>query len=244
MIFRIDDIGASSKHFNQHGKKTFRLQGIPVFYFPLANFWFLKRIWPFKKGGKYEELTEEEWKKFLNLFEKYNIVPIVSITACWVEKDSKLVPFPEKFKEESAVFKKAFIQGKIIVANHGLTHCVVGKQNPSFFTSNRKFHREFWPFLEEKVHFSHILKSQEILEKFFERPIEIFVPPGNVWSYKTYMALKKTNIKKVLAERYMMDSKEKMEGIEFIDNSFVIHDRDLKLKGAKWLENVLKRITK
>jgi hypothetical protein len=64
MIFRIDDIGASTKHFNQHGQKWFKLFGKKLIYFPLANFWFFKRIPPFRKWAKYDELTALEWKKF------------------------------------------------------------------------------------------------------------------------------------------------------------------------------------
>src|SRR5258706_16350200 len=57
IIFRIDDIGASTKHFNQHGQKWFKLFGKKMLYFTFSNFWFFKRIKPFKKWGKYDELT-------------------------------------------------------------------------------------------------------------------------------------------------------------------------------------------
>jgi len=237
-IFRIDDIGASNKYFNQHGKKLFNYKNITYFYFPLANFWFFKRIRPFKKCAPYKELTKGEWVEFLKIFEEYKIVPIISITACWVEKDSTLSPFPDKFPLESQLLKDALWNNKIIIANHGLTHCVIGKHLPKFFESNRKFHREFWPWLDQKVHQEHVLKSQRILEDFFERPIKIFVPPGNIWSYKTYQALKKTNIKTVLATKYMLDSNQKMQRIRFINDGkgfFNFHDRDLKLFGRKWL---------
>ena len=94
-IFRIDDIGASTKQFEQYSK----IRG--------GNFWFLKRIWPFKSMGPYSELTASEWETFLNIFSENSIKPIISITASWVDKDSSLTPFPEKFPAESAVLKKA-----------------------------------------------------------------------------------------------------------------------------------------
>lgn len=231
VTFHIDDIGASSKHFNQHASFSF------------ANFWFLKRIWLFKRWAKYEELTSEEWIRFLEIFDKYKIIPIISITACWVEKDSSLVPFPEKFPEEAQILKDAFLNNKIVIANHGLTHCVVGKHLPKFWGSNREFHREFWSWLPQKIHQEHILKSQEILENFFGKRIEIFVPPGNVWSFKTHKALKKTNIKKVICSRYLLDSNEPMDYIEYIDDSkgfFNFHDRELKLYGEQWLLSKIK----
>ncbi|MCL5010727.1 MAG: polysaccharide deacetylase family protein, partial [Patescibacteria group bacterium] len=179
MTFRIDDIGASSKRFEQHGR------------WRIGNFWFLKRLWPFKKWGPYKELTAGEWERILSVFEKQGIIPIVAITACWVEKDGSSIPFPEKFPQEAEILKRAFSTNKIIVANHGLTHCVVGKHLPKFAESNRRFHREFWPDLSRETHTGHVVKSQEILENFFEKPITIFVPPGNVWSKKTCEALQK-----------------------------------------------------
>ncbi len=230
MIFRIDDIGASTKQFEQYGK------------WKIGNFWFLKTIWPFKKWGPYGELIAKEWERVLEVFEQKNIKPIVAITACWVEKDNTLTPFSQKFPEEAKFLKQALFDGKVEIANHGLTHCVVGEHLPKFSGSNRKFHREFWPELPQEIHDEHILKSQEILENYFGEQITIFVPPGNVWSYKTYLALQKTNIKKVVSAKYMADSQEPMQGIEFVDDKdrfFCFHDKELKEKGIGWLKNKL-----
>jgi hypothetical protein len=240
---RIDDIGASTKHFNQHGKKVFYAKGKPYFCFPFANVWFFKRIWPFKGWAKYEELTPEEWKKLLEVFDNFSVIPIVAITACWVEKDNSLTPFYEKFPEEAQFLKEAARQGKIALANHGLTHCIVGKHLPRFWSSNRNFHREFWPSLPQEWHTEHIMKSQTLLEEYFEMPVEILVPPGNVWSYKTYQALRSTHIKKIICNKYMADSEEQMEGVEFIDDrkGFInLHDRDLKKNGVRVLTKILK----
>ena len=74
------------------------------------------------------------------------------------------------------------------------------------------------------------------VESFFEKPITIFVPSGNIWSLSTYQALLKTGLKKVIANRYMQDSEEEMQGVEFIDDKegwLVLHDRDLKLELKK-----------
>lgn len=244
MQLRIDDIGASTKYYNQHGKKVFKFREIPFFYFPLANFWFFKRIWPFRKWAKYDELNVSEWKIFLEIFKQNKIQPIISITACWVDKNSDLIPFPLKFPKQANILKRAFLNNDIIIANHGLTHCVVGEHLPKLYSSNRKFHREFWPYLDQAIHTEHISKSQEILETFFNKQINIFVPPGNVWSIKTYQALKKTNINQVISNRYMLDSKEKILYIRFINDSadFInIHDRELKLKGKKWLMEIIQK---
>lgn len=244
MLFRIDDIGASTKKYNQHGKKLFRFKNFPVFYFPLADFWFFKKIRPFKGWAPYDELTKEEWRKFLEIFKKNGIKSIIAITAAWVDDKNNLIPFPEKFPEEAAILKEAFLNNEIIIANHGLTHCVVGQHLPKFFTSARKYHREFWPYLKEEIHREHILESQKILEDFFEKPIEIFVPPGNVWSKKTYQAMKNTSLKKIISNKYMLDCNEPMDNVEFINdgNYFNFHDRELKLFGTTWLVNKINEL--
>lgn len=244
MIVKIDDIGASTKKYNQHGKKLFKFKNFPIFYFPFSNIGFFKRIWPFKEWAPYEELTAEEWKEFLDIFKKTGIKPTIAITACWVDEKSNLIPFPEKFPDEAAILKNAFNNNEITIANHGLTHCIVGKHLPNFFTSVRKYHREFWPYLDAKIHEEHILKSQKILEDFFEKPIEAFVPPGHVWSKKTYGAMKNTSIKKIISNRYMLDSDKPMEKIEFINDNdyFNFHDRELKLFGTTWLLSKINEI--
>lgn len=231
---RIDDIGASTKQFEQYGRQDFG----PL-HFPWANYLFLKRMWPFKKWGPYAELTAQEWTAYLEIFRNFDIKPIVAITASWVEKDSRLTPFPDKWPEEAAVLKEAALQGKITIANHGLTHCIIGKHLPLLRHSNRNFHREFWPELDQAIHTEHIQHSQEILENWLDQPIEIFVPPGNVWSIKTYNALRNTNIKKVICGRYMLDSSDPLTGIDFVDDLrdfTILHDRDLKLKNLPWIK--------
>lgn len=246
-IFRIDDIGSSTKHFNQHGKKWFNIFGKKIIYFPFANFWFLKTFEPFRGWAKYEELTVGEWKEILNIFEENKIVPIIAITATWVDEKSNLIPYPEKFPEESKFLKEAYLNGKIIIANHGLTHCVLGKQNPRFWSSNRKYWREFYSDFDESLHKDHILRSQKILEDFFEKPIEIFVPPGNVWSLKTYDAILQTNIKQVMASRPPMDGAIPKGTIIFHQDDggvFAFHDRELKLYGNSWLEEKIKEFKK
>ncbi len=245
IVFRIDDIGASTKHFNQHGRKHVKLFGKIPLFFPFANIGFFKRMEPFRGWAKYDEVTTDEWKKFLVIFSEQRIVPIIAITACWVERDGTLTPFPKKFPAEANFLKKAWQDGKIVVANHGLTHCIVGKHLPKLWRSNRKFHREFFPELGQSWHTEHIIRSQEILESFFGKPVEIFVPPGNLWSIKTYQALKGTNIKKVLCARGPSDGSVPDGEIEFIadkGNSIAFHDRELKLYGASWLRKLIQGI--
>jgi len=238
ITFRIDDIGASTKIYNQYGRKVFKYGGFPIFYFPLANFGKLKITRPFRQWGCYDELTREEWLSFLKIFDEFKIKPIISVTACWVDGQSNLIPFPKKFPGQARLLREAFLVNKIVIANHGLTHCVIGRHLPRFWGSNKSFHREFWPWLDEDVHKDHILRSQDILENFFGKKIDVFVPPGNVWSIKTYKAIKNTNIRKIISNRYMLDSNIELADVEFVSDKqgfFNFHDRELKLYGEKWL---------
>ena len=242
-MLRIDDIGASTKHYNQHGKKQIKLGSfsVPV---PFANVGKIKTIEPFRGWAPYDELTVPEWEQALTVFQKYGIKPVVAVTACWVSEDSKLIPFPEKFPDEAKFLKTCSDKGLIVIANHGLTHCVVGRHLPRFWSSNRNFHREFWPWLDSAVHEEHVKKSQEILENYFEKPVTIFVPPGNIWSEKTYHAFKNTNIDTVISANYMSDSTVQMDGVQFTDDRtgwINIHDRDIKLYGSDWLEKLIKK---
>ncbi|MFH1353984.1 MAG: DUF2334 domain-containing protein [bacterium] len=215
MIWRIDDIGASTKQFRS------------------------------KPWGPYQELTVREWAAALDVFGQHHVQPIIAITASWVDKRSRLIPFHQKFPDQAQILKKAWRNNLITVANHGLTHCVVGKHLPHFWSDNRSYHREFWPNLPQATHTKHVLDSQHILEQYFERAVTKFVPPGNVWSKKTYQALKQTNIKQVICNHYMLDApRREMDAISFIDdrhNFFVCHDRDIKLNGLKWLKAALNR---
>ncbi len=240
---RIDDIGASAKYYNRHIKFRINFGGMTVPLHRIFNIGPVKTCRFLKGWAVYDEMKPEEWDEIFKVFDEFSQIPIIAVTACWVDAKSNLIPFPEKFIEEAGYLKSKLKQRKIIIANHGLTHCVLGKQKSGFWGSNQFYWREFYPFLDETIHTEHILKSQEILEGFFEESVTIFVPPGNIWCQSTYKALLKTNIKLVLAGRYMCDTREVMEGMKFINDKsglLNIHDRELKLFGPDWLREKLK----
>lgn len=205
----MDDVGASTKQFEVYSKKF------------IGNFFFLKYFYPFKAWGPYKELSQWEWEEITKILSKTNSKMTVAITACYVEKDGRLIPFPEKFPVEADIIKKAVKVGLIEVANHGLTHCIVGKHLPRLLLSNRKYHREFWDYLPREEIKNHLEKSQMILENYFKTRIETFVPPGNVYNEFTKNYAAKIGLK-------YLSSK---------DNSdvFAFHDRDVVLNGVKWL---------
>lgn len=229
---RIDDIGASTKKFEVYSDK----------FFGFGNLLFLKYAPYFKKWGPYRELTVLEWEGILGLLEKYKAKLTVGITACWVEADNKLTPFPQKFPKEAAVLKKGLKMDLFEIANHGLTHCVVGKHLPRLFSSNRRFHREFLPGLPGEVHADHLQKSQEILRNFFETEVITFIPPGNAWTKDTEIHAQKYGIEIISSLKDRMDLRDPEQDLCFVGNDevFAFHDRKIVLEGLGFMEELFK----
>lgn len=227
LALRIDDIGASSKQFEVYSK---RFRG-------LGNIFFFKYLPWFRTWGPYREMTADEWEQVFDILQEFNAKLTVSITACWVERDCALTPLHEKFKKQAEALKKGLEAGLIEIANHGLTHCVVGRHLPRLVLSNRKYHREFWDWLPEELHFQHIEQSQKILQDYFQTKITTFVPPGNVYSKATITAAKQFGIK--LINCYTENKTE--EGIRILGDKQVaaFHDRELVLEGVGWLRKLL-----
>ena len=140
----MDDIGASTKFYEVYSK------------FPFGNFLFLKYTKIFGAWGVYDEITYSLWSEIFHLLDKYNAKMTVGVTACWVEKNNDMIPFYEKFPKEARIIKIGLKNNLIEIANHGLTHCVVGKHLPRLFSSNRKYHREFWDWIPSETHFFHL----------------------------------------------------------------------------------------
>ena len=165
VVLRMDDVGASTKHFEVYSK------------IPFGNFLFLKYLPFFRAWGVYREIDSELWSEIFDFLVKENAKLSIAITASWVEKDGRLVPFPEKFPKESKLIKEALRENIIEISNHGLTHCVVGKHQPRLFSSNRKYHREFWDWLPQEIHNQHIERSQKIFEEWLGESPKILCPP-------------------------------------------------------------------
>ncbi len=232
IALRIDDIGASSKRFEVYSK---RWRG-------LGNLLFLKYLPYFRACGPYREMRSEEWEQIFNVLRNYQAKLTVAVTACWVESDGTLIPFPRKFSREAAILKEGLQEGLLEIANHGLTHCVVQGLlfRPRLFSSNRKYHREFWDWIPESVHFDHICRSQEILQEYFETEITTLVPPGNVFSSITVEAAKKNGIRRINCQAVSTVSRD----VEIVGNENVIafHDREIVLFGIEWIEKKLESL--
>ena len=73
----------------------------------------------------------------------------VAVTAAWAERSDRVTPFPERCPSAAVAFKEGVRRGLIEIANHGLTHCVLDRNlfRLHWFSSNRTYHREFWPWV-------------------------------------------------------------------------------------------------
>ncbi len=234
LALRIDDIGASSKRYEVYSNRGHGL----------GNILFFKYLSSFRAWGPYREMTSLEWESVFEILERYNARLTVAITACWVDFNGKLIPFTLKYPDQAKKLKEGLLSGLIEIANHGLTHCVIDGLHfrPRLFTSNRRYHREFWEWIPEREHFRHIQYSQELLQDYFETKVITFVPPGNVYSDATLRACVKNGIRIINCNTGTKDIKD----LKIIGNEQVVdfHDRELVLKGVEWLEMKLNKMPK
>lgn len=245
IVLRMDDVGASTKVYNQHGKVYWKLFGknIPLTFF--ANWLFLKRVPPFKRWGVYNEISPKQWQEIFIILRSNNAKLTVAVTACWVVSEYEIIPFDEIYPDQAAVLREGIEEGLIEVANHGLTHCVV-KDNlfrPRLFSSNRIYHREFWDWLPDSYHKEHIDRSQEILTRIFKKEIVTFVPPGNIWTEVTEQAAGKAGIKYLSSKEKIAPTGKERNGLKYVGSSVVVdfHDREIDIMGPIFVDETIKK---
>ncbi len=235
IAFRLDDVGASTKKYEVYSDRVWELGRLRI----SANWLFLKYLPGFKKWGPYREMTAGEWYAIYNLLEESEAKLTVAVTAAWAESEERLIPFPLRFPEEAAALKEGSEQGLIEIANHGLTHCVL-KDNafkPKWFSSNRRYHREFWDWIPREVGEDHIRASQDILQSWFNTEIVTFVPPGNVFTDATLETAHRYGL------RYLSCNTPQRIHDQMIivgdDQVLPFHDRDIVLRSIEWLKQLI-----
>lgn len=225
---RLDDVGASSKEFEVYSR------------FPFGNILGLKRFPPLRAWGPYRELQPDEWEQLLRLLERCGAQLTVGITAAWVEADGQLVPFTQKYPVAADLIRQGVSAGLLEVANHGLTHCVVGQHRPRPFAANRRFHREFWPWVPVATQERHLAEAQRILTAAFGSVVT-FIPPGNVWTEDTERIAARVGLRYLASLEDKAPTRQSRNGLTYIgsDHQFAFHDRELVLAGLGWLEEQL-----
>lgn len=237
VALRLDDVGASSKKYEVYSNKTWRFG---KFTFS-GNWLFIKYLPTYKAWGPYRELNAAEWRQIIELLELYDAKLTVAVTAVWVDSQTATIPFPERYPMEAAAIKAGVRQGRLEVANHGLTHCVVENDlfRPKAFASNREFHREFGPTVPVEVQETHLRESQRILRDWLGDDVVTFVPPGNLFTQETLGLAHKHGLLFVSANTQPnLDAKPVILGNREV---IAFHDRELVLEGIDWLRALLEK---
>jgi peptidoglycan/xylan/chitin deacetylase (PgdA/CDA1 family) len=239
VALRLDDVGAASKQHEVYGVTRIPLGPLRL-PFP-GNVLFLKYLPPIKRWAPYPELSLRQWEAILTALTDSGARLTVAVTAGWVERGGRIVPFPEKFPAQARALRDGVERKLVEIANHGYTHCLLddGLYRPRLFSGNRPYHREFYDWLPEEVHREHLRAAQDILGSWLGAPVETFVPPGNVMSAKTVAAAAAAGIRFI--SRAGGAPGGDAAGIVFVDSPSVVafHDRDLVLRGTGFLRRQL-----
>ena len=240
IAIRIDDFGASTKKFEVYGKTRLRFDDytlpIPI---PkeITNFLCFKKFKYWKGWAPYNEMTPNQIEQMIFFCKENNLKFSLAITAGWVDKNSNIIPYNKKFPTQLNIIKEGIKEGVFEVLSHGLTHCIVGKHLPRKFSSNRKYHREFYDFRPEEIIEKGVKESKQILEDCFENKVDILVPPGNVFGNKTIEACIKFGYKGISCNT----KSRKIDEFIILGNDKVIdlHDKDFVEKPNKTYESLL-----
>lgn len=231
VALRMDDVGASSKEFEVYARRL----PLPGRAGEIGNVLFLKYLPPLRAWGPYPELSAAAWTAILGLLRDASAVLTVGITASWVERSGRLVPFPQRFPEQAEVIRQGVHDGLLEVADHGLTHCVLAGRRflPRAFGGNRMFHREFWDWVPADVQRDHLQRAQWIFRDWLGSAPVTFVPPGNVFGNATIDAARAAGLRVMSCAT----TPRSVDGLAIVGNERVdaFHDRDVVLGGVGWL---------
>jgi len=240
VALRLDDVGAASKAWEVYGLTRVPLGRWSV-PFP-GNVLCLKYLPPIKRWGPYRELGARDWDAVADMLEAASARMTVAVTAGWVERDGRVVPYPTRFPEAARALRDCAKRGLVEIAHHGYTHCVLEGRRylPRPWSSNRTYHREFHDWVPAASHREHVRRAQDILQDFFGRPVLTFVPPGNVFTRVTLESAAEVGLR-YLSCRHAERISDTVGLLAIPDNAVVaVHDRDVIVQGHTWLQTLLR----
>ena len=240
VALRLDDVGAASKAYEVYG-----LTRVPVGAWSLpfpGNALFLKYVPPIKRWGPYRELAADDWESIAQMLRAASARMTVAVTAGWVERDGRVVPYPDKFPAAARALRECARRGLVEIAHHGYTHCVLAGRRylPRAWTGNRTYHREFHEWVPAATHREHVRRAQDILQDFFGMPVVTFVPPGNVFTRVTLESAAEAGLRYLSCTN--AERNAETAGLTAIPDQavFALHDRDVVVRGRPWLAGVLR----
>lgn len=214
-LIRIDDFGASSKLYEWHSGNNF------------TDIGGLKHRKFFGKMGPYKEIQNSVLREAINWFNDKGIIPLLGVTACWRNRDGKLIRYDHKFPKRSENLKSLVSEKKVEIGCHGLTHCQEWSPNvlPNFWKGNREQHREFTDSRIPESHYKNLQSSKAILEDIFQTPCDVFIPPGNHFTVSTLEAAAEIGFKVLSCNTVEYEYK----GLKLLPDREVLalHDLDL-----------------
>ena len=89
------------------------------------------------------------------------------------------------------------------------------------------------------MHKKIINLSQEILENWLGREVNILAPPGNHYSLKTINACINTNIKYIHSSLNLIPKDSSIKYVS-LNNCNCFHDREIKLYGKNFIDDLIK----
>ena len=174
---RIDDLGASSKAYEQWSRTRW------------ANVGPFKAHWPWKAMGPYRELRADELNRICGMVAEADSRITLAITSAWNDGRWWLgedpIPYRFKFPAQAEVVKRWAERGIVEVANHGWTHTTRRHIRPRFWRGNRDAHREFTDAEPADGGNNALIWSQEDFVRWLgSLAPTILVPPGFVFHEK------------------------------------------------------------
>lgn len=160
-MLRLDDLGASTKRYEWWSRHRW------------ANVWPLHSRYLFGAWGPYRELTAAELDAICGMAAHYEAPLILAITPLWVERNNQCVPYHVKFPRQAAVVKRWVQRGTVTVAQHGVTHCYVGRHRPRWIGGNRPWHRE-----ERGANPRSLDAWLELSQRWLQRSVDTYIEPG------------------------------------------------------------------
>ena len=111
VALRLDDVGAASKAHEVYGLTRLRL-GDWSLPFP-GNALFLKYVPPIKRWGPYRELAAADWEAIVTVLQAMSARMTVAVTAGWVERDGRVVPYPQKYPAAARALREGARRGVV-----------------------------------------------------------------------------------------------------------------------------------